>query len=110
MTKMTMTGRKGFSILAFLSPILYLLMYCPIWNGKELVLSDTLTTVLFVFQCVCLVYVVVRLFLEIILKRRGGQLAFLFDVAPVISIMITCFCGFVFVLELLGVPWFPAQR
>lgn len=109
MRKMTMTGRKGFSILAFLSPILYLLMYCPIWNGKELVLSDTLTTALFVFQCVCLVYVVARLFLEIVLKRRGGKLAFVFDLAPVFSIILTCFYGFIFVLELLGVPWFPAQ-
>ena len=110
MRKMTMTGRKGFSILAFLSPVLYLLMYCPIWNGKELTVTSTLTTILFVFQCVCLVYVATRLFLEIVLKRRGGQLTFVFDIAPVISILLTCFYGFIFVLELMGIPWFPAQR
>ena len=85
-------------------------MYCPIWNGKELVLSGTLTTVLFIFQCICLVYVVVRLCLDICLKRKGRSIMYTLDFAPVFSILLTCFYGFVFALELLGVPWFPAQR
>ena len=109
MMKKSMTGRKIFAISAFVSPMLYLFMYCPIWNGKELVLSDTLTTVLFVFQCVCLVYAIIRLFLESVLKKRGGQLAFVFDLAPVFSVLLTCFYGFVFALELLEIAWFPAQ-
>ena len=79
------------------------------WNGKELVLSDTLTTVLFVFQCVCLVYAVVRLCLEICLKRKGRSIVYVLDFAPVFSILLTCFYGFIFVLELLGLPWFPVQ-
>lgn len=107
--KTTTTGRKIFSILAFLSPLLYLLMYCPIWNGNELTVSSTLTTVLFIFQCLCLVYAMVRLFLERYLKKYGGQIVFVLDFAPVFSILLTCFFGFFFVLELLGILWFPAQ-
>jgi len=35
---------------------------------------------------------------------------FVFDLAPIVSIMLTCFYGFIFVLELLGITQFPAQR
>lgn len=108
--KTTTSGRWIFLILSFLAPVLYILMYCPIWNGKELINSSTLTTILLLFQCLNLVHATIRLYLELSLKRNGGRIAFAFDIASIFSIFLTCFAGSIFALELFGIPWFPAQN
>lgn len=110
MMKTIITGRRIFLLLSFVAPLLYILMYCPIWNGKELMSSSILTTILVLFQCLNLVHATIRLYLELSLKRTGGRIAFTFDIASIFSIFLTCFTGSIFALELFGIPWFPAQN
>ena len=108
----TTTGRWVFLILSLLVPILYLSMYVPIWNGKEILLanSGTFGIILFVVQWVCLAFAVVCLCCA---KLRTADSCLLNLVAAflfVASLTLTCFFGFFFLLEVFNVPWFPAQR
>lgn len=100
---------QWFLLVSIIAPLLYLLMYFPIWNGKELLLSDTITTALFVFQCVSAILATVHLFLHITTKRVCGTISVIFTCVAVLSIILTCFYCSIFMLELLNIPWFPAQ-
>ena len=108
----TTTGRWIFLILSLVVPLLYFSMYLPIWNGKELVLANSGTPgiIFFVFQCICFMFTISRLFVT---KIRGEDNCLLTCVETgifVTSLALTCFVGYFFVLELLGLPSFPAQR
>lgn len=103
------TGQRIFLLVSIIAPLLYLLMYFPIWNGKELVLSDTITIALFVFQCVSAILTTVHLFLHITAKKVCVTVSVILNCVAIFSIMLTCFFGFIFMLELLNIPWFPAQ-
>ena len=113
--KTTTTGRWIFLILSLIVPILYLSMYFPIWNGKELLLenlvnSGTLGIAIFVFQCICLLFAILCLCFA---KLRNSDSCLLFLIEAiffVVSLAITCFCWLFFVMELLNIPWFPAQQ
>ena len=110
--KTTTIGRWIFLILSLIVPFLYLSMYFPVWNGKELLLvnSGTLGIVLFVFQCVSLLFAILCLCFA---KLRNSDSYLLFLVEAIFfiaSLAITGFCWFFFIMELLNVPWFPAQR
>ena len=98
-----------FLLISIIAPLLYLLMYLPIWNGKELVLSDMITMVLFVFQCVSAILATVHLFLHINAKKVCGTVSGILNCVAIFSIILTCFLGFIFTLELLNIPWFPEQ-
>ena len=104
------TGQRIFLLVSIIAPLLFLLMYFPIWNGKEILLSDTITTALFVFQCVSAILATVHLFLNITTKRVCGTVSVILNCVAIFSIMLTCFLGFIFMLELLNIPWFPAQN
>lgn len=101
--------QKIFMLISIIAPLLYLLMYFPIWNGKELVLSDTITTALFVFQCVSAILATVHLFLHITAKKVCVTVSVILNCVVIFSIILTFFFGFIFMLELLNIPWFPAQ-
>ena len=108
----TSTGRWIFSILFLIIPLIYLSMYFPIWNGKELLLahSGTPGIVLFIFQCICLLFAILHLCFA---KLRNSDSCLLTLVAAfffIASLVLTCFFGYFFLLEYLGIPWFPAQR
>lgn len=110
--KITTIGRWIFLILSLIVPFLYLSMYFPVWNGKELLLvnSGTLGIVLFVFQCVSLLFAILCLCFA---KLRNSDSCLLFLVEAIFfiaSLAITGFCWFFFIMELLNVPWFPAQQ
>ena len=108
----TTTRRWILLILSIIAPLLYLSMHFPIWGGKELSLANTdvLHLVLFVFQCICLLFAILCLCFT---KLRNGNSCWITLVTIaffVASVVLTCFVGSFFTLELLGVPWFPAQR
>ena len=103
------TGQRIFLLVSIIAPLLFLLMYFPIWNGKEILLSDTITTALFVFQCVSAILATVHLFLHITAKKVCVTVSVILNCVAIFSIILTCFLGFFFMLELLNIPWFPAQ-
>lgn len=98
-------GRKAFLILAFLTPLLYLSMYLPLWNGKELKISGVLAAVLAGVQVLSLILAAVRLF-----SKKCRRYALVFDAVAVLSVLLTAFYGFIFLLELFHIPWFPPQN
>ena len=105
-------GRLVFLILSIIIPFLYLSMYLPIWNGKELVLANSgkLGIVFFVFQCICLLYAILCLCFNKIRNSNSCLLSFVSFFFFITSLVITVFFGYIFILELLNVSWFPAQR
>lgn len=100
------------AILSILAPLLYLSMYLPIWGGKELLLANSGKPgiILFVFQCICLVIAILRLCLAKVRDSDSCLLTSVLAFFMVSSLVITCFFGFFFMLELFNVPWFPAQE
>ena len=104
-------GRWAFLILSVIIPLLYLSMFLPVWNGKELLLTNSgaLGTALFIFQCICLAFAFLRLCWNKI-RNKDGWLNVAAACFFIISLVITLFVGYFFVLELFNVPWFPAQR
>ena len=102
-------GSLIFDIVAIICPLLYLLMYCPVWGGKQLMLSGGFLIGLFVFQCLCLLAACVRLFAVTLPDREGGWQAGISGVLSVLSVLLLCFAGSIFCLELFDIPWFPAQ-
>ena len=108
----TTTGQWIFLILSLIVPLIYLSMYLPIWNGKELLLANSGTPgiVIFVFQCICIVFAILCLCFD---KIRNGDSCLLTLASAfffIASLALTLLTGFFFILELFGVPWFPAQR
>ena len=108
----TTTGRWIFLTLFLIVPLLYLSMYFPIWNGKALLLANSGKPgiIVFVFQCICLVFAILCLCFD---KLRNGDSCLLTLMTAFFfigSLALTLFVGYFFVLELFGVPWFPAQR
>jgi len=101
--------RKFFLLISIIAPALFLLTFLPIWNGKEIILSGVIVTALFVFQCVCVILAAVRLILDITSKNVSGTASVIFTGFAVCSIILTCFYCSIFMLELLNIPWFPAQ-
>lgn len=99
--------RRFFAILSLIAPLLYLAMYLPVWNGSELIMSSPLTVGLAVFQLFCAAAALLRLILR---SKIGRFVAALFHTLSAISVILTCFFGFFFVLTLLGIPWFPSQN
>jgi len=100
----TSMGRWIFLILSLIFPLLYLTMGFSIRNGIEVTDYDL------IFQCICLVLAILRLCFVKFRKCDYGLLTFVLDCIVIISIGLTCFGGFFFMLELFHVPWFPAQR
>jgi hypothetical protein len=108
----TTTGGWIFLILSIFVPLLYLSMYFPFWNGKELLLANSgkLGIILFVFQCIWLVFATLRLCFAQLRNEDSCLLTSVFAFFFVCSLTLTCFVGFFFILELFNIPWFPAQR
>ena len=104
---------SGQGIILFLSviaPLLYISMYLPIWNGKELELKGVLATVLFVFQCISLVLALLQVLSAKLRNSDSCLLMLVFGLFFIGSLLLTCLVGLLFILELFGIPWFPAQR
>ena len=99
-----------FLILSLISPLLWLSMYLPIWNGKELSLEGVFPIGLFIFQCICLAFAVLQILFANFRNSNSCLLNTVFFFSSLSSLVLTCFFGFLFILELFNIPWFPAQR
>lgn len=99
-----------FLILSLISPLLWLSMYLPIWNGKELSLEGMFPIGLFVFQCICLAFAVLQILFANFRNSNSCLLNTVFFFSSLSSLVLTCFFGFLFILELFNIRWFPAQR
>ena len=108
---MKKTGCLAFPVLLLIVSLVYLSMYLPFWNGKEWILANSGPgIVFFAFQCICVIFAVVCLCFKKIRTSDGCLFTLISAFLLVASLLLTLFIGFFFVLELLSVPWFPAQR
>ena len=99
-----------FAAHALIFPLLYFMMYVPIWGSNTLTLTSITVIILFIFQLVAACMAVLRIVFLLCHRSLSGIVEIIFDMIAILSVLLTCFAGFVFTLELLGVPWFPAQR
>jgi len=103
-------GEWVYLILSLCSPLLYFVMCLP-WNGEVYFIGDDpLSIVVFVLQCLVLIAAVTQMILRLMKKENSCLLCGASCLLTVLSFSILCFFGFFFLLELLGIPWFPAQR
>ena len=104
------SGQGIILFLSIIAPILFIFMYLPIWNGKEISLENgVLAIVLFVFQCIALVLAILQLLFVKLRNSDSCLLSLVFGLFFISSLLLTCFYGFLFILILLDIPWFPAQ-
>ena len=102
-------GKYAFSIMAIIVPLLYFLMYLPVWGEKGLVNGNMLTTLLLAFEVIAFLIAVINLLL---IRKRKRKTAFsvVFILTSLLSFSIFCFVAYFFTLELSGIEWFPAQK
>lgn len=93
------------ALIAFVMPILYYLMFLPVWNGNEF--KITKIDIIDIIQIASFVIAVINLFLIFVKKDVKNQT--IFTVVMVISAFLTCFFGIFFVEKLMGIPLFPPQ-
>ena len=103
------SGELAYMILSVAAPAFYILLYLPIWQGKQLTFATTVI-VLFAFQCFCAVLALSRIFLLLCDKSLPFAFEALCFVLFLISVLLTLFVGLIFTLELFNIPWFPAQN
>ena len=103
-------GMRIFFAVSLGAPLLYLLMYVPIWNGKELLLTDSIAIMIFALQCLALLSAVAHLCFRLFKKEYPQFFSVVSVLLTLVSVGFLCFVGYLFVLELFNVPWFPAQR
>lgn len=104
-----MKSRK-FLIASLIAPVLYLLMYVPVWGDKTLTKIDLLGAILIAIQCVSLVFAAIRLYFNLVQKRECGALSPIFNIVAKCSIALTCFYGFAFAMYLFDIPIIPPQN
>lgn len=107
MKEKTNTRQKFTSVLAAVFPLLYGVMYLPIWNGKELQIYNTVNLFTLLFQGVCFIIAAVRVKNIFLNKVSFNFIDYL--IMPV-SILLLCFVGFFFIENLLGIPPIPPQH
>ncbi len=98
-----------FAAISLVFPLLYILMYIPVWGSYTLTLTSGAVIVLFVFQLVAAFLAVLRIVLLLCHRSLTAISVNVFNIIAILSVLLTCFVGFFFTLELLGIPWFPAQ-
>ena len=110
--KNTTIGMRIFFVISICAPLLYFLMYLPVWNGKEFYLTEKnlFPTIIFVIQCLAFIFSSMHVAFFLFRKKRSSIISGISFLLTVLSVIILCFVGYFFVLELYGVPWFPAQR
>ena len=106
MVKQVKLSVKVKALIAFAMPILYYLMFLPIWNGKEL--KKTENHIIDIIQLVSLVFAVINLFFIYVKKDVKNQTVF--TAVMVISAFLTCFVGIYFAEGLMGIPPFPPKN
>ncbi len=106
MEKQIYNSIKIISVISMLFPLLYALMYLPIWNGKNLVIYYSLVP--FLIQVIAFALAGINSYNIIFKRRLLPQFAFI--VSTIISVLLLGFVGYFFVLNLMGLPTIPPQR
>lgn len=99
---------KIISVISILFPLIYFLMYLPIWNGKHLEIYSNFTLILFIFQVISFALAGINSY-NIIFKRRLLHQS-IFIAFMIISVLLTCFFSFYFIENLMGIPPIPPQK
>ena len=100
--------KKSTKIVAFLSllaPILYLTMYLPIWDGKEL--PQRSLNIADYIQIISFILALIDIYLLFFKKKNIKQTVFI--ISFFISTALLLFFGIFFVENLMGIPPFPPQ-
>lgn len=103
---------QGIMLFLYLNPpILYFLMYLPIWNGKELSLTNAaaVSIIFFVFQSLSLAIAILQLLLKKFGNNDSCLLALVSAFFMIGSFMITSFVGLAFILNLFDISLIPPQ-
>lgn len=105
------SGQGIILFLSVISPLLFISMYLPIWNGKEVSFSNgALAIILFVYQCISLVLAILQVLFVKLRNSDSCLLMLVFAFFFITSLLLTCLYGFFFILTLLNIIWFPPQR
>ena len=99
-------GRAVWSVLALAAPVVYHVMYLPVWGENALVNYSGFTNGFLLFQGVCFLLALAHLPLALFLPRRAW-LDLPLDLIAAASLLWTGFTGLVFLLELADVQWLP---
>ena len=94
------------ALIALAMPILYYLMFLPIWNGNEFKINKI--DFIDIIQIVSVIIALINLFLIFVKKDVKKQT--IFTMVMVVSAFLTCFFGIFFVEKLMGIPLFPPQN
>ena len=93
------------ALIALAMPVLYYLMFLPVWNGNEFKINNI--DIIDIIQIASFIIAVINLFLISVKKDVKNQT--IFSVVMAVSAFITCFFGIFFVEKLMGIPLFPPQ-
>ena len=108
--KKPMKGEWAYLILSVCAPLLYFAMCLP-WNGEVyLIDANVFSIAILVIQSLALLTSVTQLVFHLMKKTCSCMFCTISCLLTVLSFALVSFVGFFFLLELLGVPWFPAQR
>ena len=100
--------RYLYSCIRILIPLSYLVMYLPIWNGKHLILDLNLIIMpLFLFQCTALFHAIEMMIYTVKRKEPSTDTFIVSIIMTTISTVLLLFVGYVFCLNLLGLPIMP---
>lgn len=102
-------GRWICITISVLAPVLFFLMFIPIWGGKEFTHNGILN-VLIALQSLCLAISCIYAGVCIRSKKPCSVLCILYGISTFVSVVISGFYFGIFLLELFEIPWFPAQR
>jgi len=100
------TSVKIKALIALAMPILYFLMFLPVWNGNEIKIDKTI--IINIIQIACFIIAAINLFLIFVRKEVKNQTVF--TAVMVVSVILTCFFGIFFVEKLMGIPLLPPQN
>ena len=103
-------GEWVYLILSVCSPLLYFVMCLP-WNGEVYLIDPNVFSIaILVIQSLALITSVTQLTVRLLKKEYSCMLCVISCLLTVLSFAFVCFVGYFYMLERLGVPWFPAQR
>jgi hypothetical protein len=96
-----------FAAVSLVFPLLYILMYIPVWGSYTIKLSGIPVFILFIFQLVAACLAGLRMVLLLCHRSLTAISANLFDIIAVFSILLTCLSVSFSLLSFSVYPGFP---
>ena len=88
------------ALIALAMPVLYYLMFLPVWNGNEFKINNI--DIIDIIQIASFIIALISVWKDV--KNQT-----IFSVVRAVSAFFTCFFGIFFVEKLMGIPLFPLQ-